>query len=48
MTQAKMPGNNHNVVLGMKNAKIPIINAAAIILTIETVGALVLVRLNTK
>ena len=48
MIQAKMPGNNHNVVLGMKNAKIPIINAAAIILTIETVGALVFVNENTK
>ena len=35
MTQAKMPGNNHNVVLGMKNANAPIINAATTILALK-------------
>lgn len=45
---AKIPGNNHKVVLGIINANIPIINDAIIILIIDIVGALVLVSLNTK
>ena len=48
MIHAKIPGNSHKVVLGMKNAKIPMIIDATIILTTAEVGGLVLVNLNTK
>ena len=46
--QTKIAGNNNNVVFGINNAKIPIIAEATNILTIDFVGALVFVNLNTK
>ena len=44
----KIPGNNHQVVLGIKSPAIPMIRVADNILKTAFVGAFVLVSLNTK
>lgn len=46
--QMIMPGNKNKGVFGMKNPTKPMIKAAATILAIGSLGALVLVSLNTK
>ena len=43
-----MPGNSHNAVFGMTKPINPIIIVAAIILKTDSLGAFVLVNLNTK
>ena len=46
--QINIPGNSHNVVLGINKPANPIIKAAITILTTGFLGAFVSVNLNTK